>query len=218
MRLPKQILFLILVFAFSAFADSREASPLSSPMSSPLGAPVEPRETPLRLSDLPMRLNAEFGVSSFQYSGQGGGRPEPTGGVSIEFGGPVYRVELGGLYLKTSSTAVWSTQPESTRINTSWLALPIFVKFRLFSSTGQDWSLKAGFLQGFVLASNKGEATNRTDVLGAFGISGRLAFLLNVDLLVEASYNRGLLPALRSVTADSFNEGTLVLLGLSFRR
>jgi hypothetical protein len=169
------------------------------------------------LSDLPMRLNPQIGVSSFQYSGEGSSKAQLSGGALVEFGEGAYRVETGALVLRSVSTTTYIGATQDTLIQRNLLAIPVDAKFRLYSDPAQAWFLKAGFTQAYELSSNKGDITNKIDVLASLGITTRLAFTKRADFLIESSYNRGLVPALKTAHTDAYNEGLLILAGISFR-
>jgi hypothetical protein len=178
---------------------------------------VEPDTVPFRLSQLPMRLNPQIGVSNFEYSAEGASKPKLAGGATVEFGAGTYHAETGLLVIQRASQASIKGQPSATLIQSNLLAIPLMAKIQVYSSPVQSWSLKLGAIQTYELSSNKAEATNKIDVLGSVGFSGRLAFTRRADFIVDASYNRGFIPALRAAHEDTYNEGVLVLAGVSFR-
>lgn len=171
----------------------------------------------LHLSDLPMRLNTQLGVSSFDYSNQGSAQPKLASGVTVEFGSGRYRAETGVLFIPRSSSAVFKGQSDASLIQSNALAIPILAKARVYYSPVQSWSLKFGAIQTYEVSSNRPSVTNKIDVMASLGVSGRLQFTRQADFLVDASYNRGFVPALRSNFESAYNEGFLFLAGLSFK-
>jgi hypothetical protein len=155
-----------------------------------------------RLSDLGMRLNPQLGVSGFEYSGKNGGESKQklSGGVTVEFGGAPRKMETGLLVLQTQG---------STR-----LTLPMMAKLRVLQMRAQNWYGKFGFMPAFELSSSRKD-TNNIDVIGSIGAGGRLMFTKKTDLIIEGTYNRGLLDGLRGA-GENFNQGFLVMAGMSF--
>jgi hypothetical protein len=173
-------------------------------------------EGPERLSDLPMRLNPQIGVSSFEYSGRGGSKAQLSGGATVEFGRPSRKLETGVILMRTGAEARFKGENDPTLVTSTYLTLPMMAKLRLVSMRAQSWYFKAGAMPAFEVGGNRDAATNNLDVLASIGLSGRLAFTRKADFVIEASYNRGLIDALHTA-GDNYNQGVLVLAGLSFR-
>lgn len=158
-------------------------------------------ERELGVRDLGLKLNPQLGVGSFEYSGaQGGSNQKMSGGLTIEAGStPLRKMETGLLVLQTNGS--------------SMLTIPMLAKIRLVTMKAQSWYAKFGFMPAFELGDKK--ETNNIDVLGSLGIGGRLAFTRKADLIIDATYNRGTIDALRA-NGSNFNQGFLVLAGMSF--
>jgi len=164
---------------------------------------VEEERSP-RLSDLGMKLNPQLGVSSFEYSGKnttGGSEQKLSGGLTVEFGGSPRKMETGLVILQTQSSTM--------------LTLPMMAKLRVLSMRAQSWYGKFGFMPAFELSSSRNRETNNIDVLGSIGAGGRLMFNKKSDFIIEATYNRGLMDALRT-SGQNYNQGVLVMAGMSF--
>jgi hypothetical protein len=164
---------------------------------------------PQRLSDLGMAWNPQLGVSSFEYSegGDGGSQPKLSGGVTFEFGGKADRkIETGLLLLQTGSSG----------IDSSYLTIPMMAKLRVAKLRAQTWYGKFGFMPAFEVASSDDGATNNIDVITSLGMGGRFPFDRKSDFILEATYNRGLLDSLKGTTGQAYNQGFLVMAGLSF--
>ena len=160
-------------------------------------------ESPQRLSDLGVAVNPQIGVSSFDYS-EGVDRDaesELSGGVTFEFGGKPRKLETGLLMLSTAAS--------------KYLAVPMVAKLRLVEYGPQAWYAKVGATSAFEVQSDSNRSTNNFDVLANLGIGGRFDFTRSMDFIVEATYNRGLMDAIRTATGDNFNQGFLVLAGVS---
>lgn len=159
-------------------------------------------EGPQRLSDLGMALNPQIGVSSFDYSE--GVKEEAnsklSGGLTVEFGRGMLKMETGALVLQTAET--------------TYLTIPMNAKIRFAQMTSQQWYGKFGFMPAFEIGTDKD--TNNIDVIGSLGIGGRLEFTKKADFLIEATYNRGLIDAISSARGENLNQGFLVLAGMSF--
>lgn len=159
---------------------------------------------PESLSDYGMRLNPQIGSSSFETTGKdkksGSGL---SGGLTVEFGHSVRKFETGLMYMEMARSG--------------FIAVPLMAKLRLFSMRAQSWYAKVGFATAFESANRKAEASN-LDVLAGLGISGRAVINSRTDLVLEATYHRGLLNAdAGSQSYNVFNQGLLLLAGLSFR-
>ena len=156
-----------------------------------------------RLSDLGMRLNPQLGASGFEYSGKNGGESKQnlSGGLTVEFGGAPRKMETGLLVLQTSGSTM--------------LTIPMMAKLRVIQMRAQSWYGKFGFMPAFELASSRTD-TNNLDVMGSFGAGGRLMFDKQSDFIIEATYNRGLMDSLRG-GGENFNQGFLIMAGLSFK-
>ena len=167
-----------------------------------------------RLSDLGMAVNPQLGISSFEYSKRGAGdaRTRLSGGVTAEFGGAARKLETGLLLLQSGSRAVLADGSEA-EINASYLTIPMLAKLRVFATRAQSWYAKLGFMPAFEVTDSP---ANGIDVLGVAGLGGRLYFNRTTDFLLEASYNRGLIDALRTAGA-AYNQGFVVMAGMSFR-
>lgn len=157
-----------------------------------------------RMSDLGVTVNPQLGVSSFNYSGEGSSNSEAklSGGTTFEFGKDLRKLETGVLLLRTG---------EST-----FLTIPMMAKLRVMAARAQEYYAKFGFMPAFELSSSNDSATNNIDVLGMVGLGGRLAFTREADFIIETTFNRGLMDAVRG-GGERYNQGFLVLAGLSFK-
>lgn len=171
---------------------------------------------PSRLSDLGMHLNPQLGVSSFEYSGNtGGGHQNFSGGATVEFGGSNRKFETGLLLMQTAADATMN-DGSTARVNVTYLSLPMMAKLRIISLRSQSWYAKFGAMTALQVGSSDRTITNGADVLAAVGLGGRFAFNQKSDFIVEATYNRGLLESLHTSSETSFNQGFIVMAGLSF--
>lgn len=171
-------------------------------------------ETP---SDMNIRLNPQLGVSSFEYSGEGNGKSkaELSGGATFEFGQPSRKLETGILLLRTGG--IYKLNNQDNTINNEYLGIPVLAKLRLMGERVQSWYLKLGTTPIFSIAHKGDVPTNKVDILGTAGLGGRFAFTRKSDFILEATYNRGLMDAIStSQQRASFNQGFLVMAGLSF--
>lgn len=159
-------------------------------------------EGPQRLSDLGMAINPQLGVSSFEYSKgtDAEAKSELSGGVTVEFGKGMRLMETGFLVLQSATT--------------SYLTIPMNAKLRFAQLGAQSWYGKFGFMPAFELSDDKD--TNNLDVIGSLGVGGRLMFNKTSDFIIEASFNRGIMDAIRSADGDNLNQGFLVMAGMSF--
>ncbi len=173
--------------------------------------------SPARLSDLGTHINPQIGMASMEYSGRNSTAQRLTGGATAEFGEGIRRMETGLLLLQAGGKLTLANGTE-TDVHSTYIAIPMLAKIRIFQMSKQAWYLKGGVLTAFEVGSNHNGETNNLDVLASLGLAGRFALTKNADFIVEGSYNRGLLPALRtSSNADSYNQGALVLAGMSFK-
>jgi hypothetical protein len=179
-------------------------------------ANVNDEAPPVRLSDLDMHINPQIGVSSFEYSGNtGGGHQKFTGGATVEFGGSARKFETGVLLMQTGAdTTVNNGSVE--QVNVTYLTLPMMAKLRIVSMRSQSWYAKFGAMTALTLNSSDRTVTNGADVLAAAGLGGRFAFSKKSDFIVEATYNRGLLESIHTANETSYNQGFVVMAGLSF--
>lgn len=170
-----------------------------------------------RLSDLGMHLNPQIGLSNFEYSGnRGGGQQKLSGGATVEFGEGARKLETGLLLMQTSANAVLN-DGSTARIGATYLTLPMMAKLRLISMKSQSWYAKVGFTTAFALSNSNAATTNSIDVLGGLGIGGRFVFTKQADFIIEATYNRGFMDAVSTSAGTNYNQGFLILAGVSFR-
>jgi hypothetical protein len=155
----------------------------------------------VRLSDLGMKLNPQLGVSSFEYSGSAktSTKQKLSGGATVEFGGDVRKLETGLLVVQGADS--------------SYMTLPMMAKLRVMNMKAQNWYGKFGFAPAFEMSNNK--RTNNIDILGTIGAGGRLYINKKTDFIIEATFNRGLIEAVRSASDNNYNQGFLVLAGVS---
>jgi hypothetical protein len=155
----------------------------------------------VRLSDLGMKLNPQLGVSSFEYSGSAktSTKQKLSGGATVEFGGDVRKLETGLLVVQSADS--------------SYMTLPMMAKLRVMNMKAQNWYGKFGFAPAFEMSNNK--RTNNIDILGTIGAGGRLYMNKKTDFIIEATFNRGLIEAVRSASDNNYNQGFLVLAGVS---
>jgi len=171
---------------------------------------------PTRLSDLDMHINPQLGVSSFEYShNSGGGQQRLIGGATAEFGNESRKLETGLIFLQTGADATINNGTVE-RINTSYLTLPMMAKLRIMQMRAQSWYFKFGFATALRLNTNDTAATNSADVLAGIGLAGRFALAKKSDFIVEATYNRGLMEAIHTQDTTAYNQGFVILAGLSF--
>lgn len=174
-------------------------------------------EGPSNFRDLDMRLNPQVGVSSFEYSGRtGSGQQKVTGGLTAEFGNSARKLETGLLWWQTSADAPLKNGAVE-RINTNYLTLPMFAKLRVLNMRSQSWYLKLGFTTALRTNSSNRDLTNAADVLGGLGLAARFPATRNADFIVDTTYNRGLMQAVRTTEGNNYNQGFVVLAGLSIR-
>ena len=160
--------------------------------------------TPERLRDLGVSVNPQLGVSSFDYSEGASEKSNSdlSGGVTFEFGRGMRKMETGLLVMQTTAS--------------TYLTIPMAAKLRLVQLGAQTWYGKFGFMPAFEISSRTEARTNNIDVLGSLGAGGRFEFNKKSDFIIEATFNRGVMDALRSSNGDNLNQGFLVLAGMSF--
>jgi hypothetical protein len=179
-------------------------------------ANVSDEAPPMRLSDLDMHLNPQIGVSSFEYSGNtGAGKSKFTGGATVEFGGPARKFETGMLIMQTGADATVNSGTTET-VNVTYLTLPMMAKLRIFELPSQSWYAKFGAMTALQVGSSDRGITNGADVMLAAGLGGRFAFTKKADFIVEATYDKGLLESIHTAATTSYNQGFVVMAGLSF--
>lgn len=209
----KKLMFLsTAVFIFWTGVSPVLAQEIDDDAASTTSLTLEEDDVPTRLSDLPMRLNPQAGVSSFEYSGANGdsGSNKFSGGLTVEFGGAARKMETGLLVMPISSRLA------GVDINSTYLAIPMMAKLRVLAGKSQSWYAKVGALTAFETSSNRGDKTNNIDVLAAIGAGGRMAMSKKIDFLVEATFNRGLIDAISGAAGKNYNQGLLVMAGMSF--
>lgn len=160
-----------------------------------------------RLRDYGLNVNPQAGVSSFEHSGRSG---------SVHSGALGVTAELGQTSIRMLETGLLVVQMGSDAARTTFLTVPMMAKIRLFSRPAQSWYAKAGVSTAFELSSTDKAATNNVDLLAALGVGGRFAFNSRSDLIIESTYNRGLLASVRG-SESAYNQGVLVMAGLSFK-
>jgi hypothetical protein len=166
---------------------------------------------------LDIHLNPQLGVSSFEYSGSGAGVQERlAGGATVEFGSDARKLETGLLYLQSSANATLA-DGNVTRINSSYMAIPMMAKLRVVNLKSQSWYAKFGVISAIQTGSSDRVDTNAFDILAAAGVGARFPFTSKADFIVEATYNRGFMNAFDTNQPGNFNQGVLVMAGLSFR-
>lgn len=163
--------------------------------------------SPERIRDFNPRLNPQIGLSSFEHSHASGSRNGAAFGVTAELGQTEMRkLETGLLLVQTGS--------EVASVN--YLTIPMMAKIRVIATRVQSWYAKFGFAPAFELSSTNKAATNNMDVLMGAGLGGRFGLGKDMDFIVEATYNRGLIDNLRG-SGTNYNQGFLVLGGVSLR-
>src|SRR5262249_35610126 len=115
--------------------------------------------------------------------------------------------------IQSNSEALIGPGGSSQTVNTSELAIPLMAKIRFIQTPSQAWYFKFGATTTFQTGSNYSSQTSTFDVLMGAGVGARLPVSQKMDLLVEATYNRGMIDALRGVAGVS--EGLLFFTGLS---
>jgi hypothetical protein len=165
--------------------------------------------------DYKVRLVPEFGMSSMGYTGKMAGDNGQgfSGGLTTEIGTTKARLlETGVLFVQSKSTANIGPGGTSETISTSQLGIPLMAKLRFIDMKSQSWYAKLGAITTFQTSSNR-DNTNTMDVLGSVGVGARVPLDRKMDIIVEASYARGLLNAF--LTESSVQEGVLVFTGVS---
>lgn len=157
-----------------------------------------------------MHLNPVLGASQFEHSKGsevGDKSARLSGGLLVEMGeSPARRLETGLMILNTDTGS----------ISSSYLSIPMMAKLRIFNMGAQSWFAKVGALAALETSSSRDEDTRNLDVLAAIGAGGRLRMTRAMDLLIDATYNRGLIDNLKS-NGNNYNQGILLLGGISFR-
>jgi hypothetical protein len=202
-------LFTILTAAQPVLAATEDAASVK--------ANVSDETAPTRLSDLDLHLNPQLGLSNFEYSNKiGGGKQKFTGGLTTEFGGNARKFETGLMIMQTGATTTLNNGQDGV-INVTYLTLPMMAKLRVLEMKSQSWYAKFGGLTALTVGSSDRSATNGADVMLSGGLGGRFVFTQKSDFLIEATYNKGLLEAVHTSRGTSYNQGFVVLAGLSFR-
>ena len=150
------------------------------------------------------RLNALVGFGNLSLAGRA--TPERVGGgLTIELGQDWRRLETGVLMIPTGGEA---------RSNS--LALPMWAKFRVVHTDVLSVFVKAGAMSAFETRSARDQSTRNLDVLASGGLGGRIKLNGWADLVIDATYNRGLLDHARTAKGTDHQAGTLIFTGLSF--
>lgn len=168
------------------------------------------------VTDFQFRLIPQVGMSSMSYSGNLGGDAGQgfLGGLTTEVGTSKARMlETGLLYIQQNSDAAVGPNGSYETIHSSQLAIPLMAKLRFLNLQSQQWYLKVGALTEFQTSSDHFSNTNGIDVLGSLGVGARLPVSRTMDLIVEATYNRGLMNVLS--VDNSTHDGFLFFTGLS---
>lgn len=202
----------LMVYTFAVLMFWTGVEPVLAQEESTSKVSVADEGMPTRLSDLPMRLNPQIGTSSFEYSGKAGSSNETkfSGGLTVEFGEAARKLETGLVMLPISARV------NGQDVNSTYLAIPMMAKLRVLAHKTQSWYAKVGALTAFETSSNRNDLTNNIDVLGSIGAGGRLTVSQKIDFLIEGTYNRGLIDAIRTNQGRNYNQGLLVMAGMSF--
>jgi hypothetical protein len=207
----KYVIFLTLsLFLFSAHAQSASSASASAEGVSETKLDQEPD---MDFSNLKARIVPQIGMSSMGYTGSLSGTDGQgfSGGVTTELGETKARLlETGVLFLQNTSTAHIDNSNQT--INTSEIALPLMGKLRFINLKSQQWYFKVGALTTFQTGT-PAEHTSSMDVLASLGVGARVPVNRNMDFIIEATYNRGVLNAF--FQDNSSQEGVLVFSGLS---
>lgn len=163
------------------------------------------------------RIVPQVGMSSLQYTGRAGGSPGNTlsGGLTTEVGQTKQRLlEFGIVLLNSNGTAKVGISGASEKVSMSQIAIPLMGKIRFINTKTQDWYAKVGVLTAFQTFSDHEKKTAPFDVMGSAGIGARVPTSKSADVILEATYNRGMLNAFRDET--SVREGLMFFTGISF--
>lgn len=162
-------------------------------------------------SDYKVSLVPQVGMASMSYTGKMKGDKGQgfSGGLTTELGSSKARLlEVGLLFVQSKSTVNDTNQT----ISTSQLGIPLMAKLRFIDMKSQSWYAKIGALTTFQTSSNEKE-TRSMDVLGSVGVGARVPLERKMDILIEATFNRGIMNAFLNET--SVQEGLLVFTGIS---
>jgi hypothetical protein len=166
-------------------------------------------------SEYKVRLVPEIGMSSMGYTGKmaGDNGQGLSAGLTTEIGETKARLlEAGVLLVNTTSTAAIGPHGTNETISTSQLGIPLMAKLRFIDTKSQSWYFKVGAITTFQTNSNQAN-TNSFDVLGALGLGARVPLDRKMDILIEATYNRGIMNAF--LDESGVQEGVLVFTGIS---
>ncbi len=154
-----------------------------------------------QFTEYDLNLNPQLGYSSFEYSRR---KPQTgqglTGGLTVELGQSLRKLETGLIVMEMAESR--------------YLSIPMMAKLRVHAMRTQSWYAKVGFISAFEVAGGT-ESSTKFDILGALGVGGRVVVDRSKDFIIEATYNRGLLPS--GTDTGVYNQGFLILAGLSFR-
>ena len=151
------------------------------------------------------------------YSGDdGSARQKLSGGSTVELGGDSRKLETGLLFMQTSGDVTLQDGSRSPVTN-SYLAVPMMAKLRVAALRTQSWYAKFGVISAFSVGPSRTATANPIDLMGSAGLGGRFVFTPKADFIIEATYNRGVMDAVQSSSSVNYNQGFLVLVGLSFR-
>ena len=89
-------------------------------------------------------------------------------------------------------------------------------KLRIFQMHAQSWYAKFGALTALQVGSSDRSITNGADVMLGAGLGGRFTFTKKADFIVEATYDKGLLESIHTSSTTGYNQGFVVMAGLSF--
>lgn len=172
---------------------------------------------PSTFTDLNATVNPQLGMSSFEYSKKtGSGGQGMAGGATVELGSASRKLETGVLILQTGGD-VTLNNGQDVRLKNTYLALPMMAKLRIMSMRSQSWFVKFGMTTALRIKKDDQNLSNAADVLAGLGLAGRFPLAQKSDFIIEATYNRGLLEAVRTKAEASFNQGFIVLAGVSIK-
>lgn len=161
----------------------------------------EPAAADLHLNP---RLNLLAGVGD--VGAEGHSRSERWGGgATLELGQDWRRLETGALLIPTGGEA-----------RSRSFALPMWAKFRVIHTESTSWFVKAGGMSAFEMTSARDQDTRNVDVLASGGVGGRVRLGQTADLIIDVTYNRGLLDHSRAAKGIDHQSGALIFTGLSF--
>lgn len=224
------------VLSSVAFAAKSPRKARAKERSATVSASVKKTSAPSLLS----KLRPVVGLSSFSFAHNGKdqiGGPEGVkaeqglaAGAFIEFGERKVSFQTGLLYFQAGA-AVKDEIGVTAQITAHYLAVPLYAKWSLVRLPKSTFFLKAGVVPAYFLGGrseientqfgNFSSDLNRSsihefDVLTSAGAGASFPLGTKSTLLLDLTFNRGLVDFSKSDRFESYNQGLLATASASF--